>query len=195
MGATFVGHHRLPRALAERGAYYLRSYRDQLGPSEIALVRLIAPTLLVVNEMMLDLGARKLTLTAWGPAHSDCDLTVFDEASATLISGDLVFINHVPVLDGSLRGWLKALPVLAASPARRVLPGHGQLTAPWPQGLQDERRYLGTVKTDTERMISQGVPLAQAVEQIGASERNRWQLFEAYNGRNATAAFSELEWE
>ena len=40
-----------------------------------------------------------------------------------------------------------------------------------------------------------GAPLAQAVPNIGQSESGRWQLFDDYNPRNATAAFSELEWE
>ncbi|MEA2952711.1 MAG: hypothetical protein QOJ96_2231, partial [Alphaproteobacteria bacterium] len=26
-------------------------------------------------------------------------------------------------------------------------------------------------------------------------ERSRWELFDDYNARNATAAFSEIEWE
>ena len=37
--------------------------------------------------------------------------------------------------------------------------------------------------------------MAQAVPQIGLSERDRWALFDDYNARNATVAFSELEWE
>jgi hypothetical protein len=29
----------------------------------------------------------------------------------------------------------------------------------------------------------------------GASEKSHWQLFEEYDARDATAAYSELEWE
>ena len=36
---------------------------------------------------------------------------------------------------------------------------------------------------------------ALAAETAAASERSRWQLFDDYNARNATAAFSEIEWE
>jgi hypothetical protein len=28
-----------------------------------------------------------------------------------------------------------------------------------------------------------------------ASEKSHWELFDAYNARNATVAYSELEWE
>lgn len=195
-GAIFVGHHRLPAELAKRADFYLHSYRDALGADAIAQVRIIPPTLLVQDETTLDLGGRPLRLTALKPAaHTDCDLTVLDETTGVLFAGDLVFLQHVPVLDGSLKGWLSALPNLARIPARVVLPGHGPAMAPWPQALDDERRYLETLAADSRRLIAAGEPLARAVPQMAQSERTKWRLFDDYNPRNATAAFSELEWE
>ena len=195
-GVTFVGHHNLPAEMLKRGDFYLRSFRDVLGPEAIEQVRIVAPTLLVTDQMTLDLGNRRLRLTAWNPAaHTDCDLTVLDEATGVLFSGDLVFLQHVPVLDGSLPGWLSVLSRLAELPARIVVPGHGRAVAPWPQALDDERRYLKVLADDTRRLIAAGIPIGQAVYQIGLSERDRWALFDDYNARNATAAFSELEWE
>ncbi|MEA2778139.1 MAG: hypothetical protein QOF90_3545, partial [Acetobacteraceae bacterium] len=61
--------------------------------------------------------------------------------------------------------------------------------------LEDERRYLTVLAGDTRRLIAAGTPIAGAVPRIGQSERGRWALFDDYNPRNATAAFSELEWE
>jgi quinoprotein relay system zinc metallohydrolase 2 len=196
LGATFVGHARLPRELAERGPYYLHSYRDQLGAAAIARVRIIPPTLLVHSEMTLDLGDRPLRLIAWdAAAHTDCDLTVLDEATGTLFAGDLLFIRHVPVVDGSVKGWLSLLPRLAALPARQAVPGHGARVVPWPAGLADERRYLETLAADTRRAIAAGIPLERAVPGIAATEQGHWALFDDYNPRNATAAYGELEWE
>lgn len=196
VGATFVGHHNLPREMRERGGYYSRSYRDALGAAAIAEVRIIPPTLLVRDSLELDLGDRKLLLTAWSPpAHTDCDLTVLDERTHVLYSGDLVFLDHTPVIDGSIKGWLSLLPRLAAIPARRVVPGHGRRIGTWPRALDDERRYLSVVAADARRMIADGTPLAAAVPRIGQSERPRWKLFDDYNPRNATVAYTELEWD
>ncbi len=76
------------------------------------------------------------------------------------------------------------------------MPGHGENAAPWPQALDDERRYLMELAGDTRRLIAAGVPLAQAVSADRLSRSaDRWALFDDYNPRNATAAFSELEWE
>jgi quinoprotein relay system zinc metallohydrolase 2 len=196
LGAIFVGHRNLPASMRAHGPFYLHSFRDVLGADAIAKVRLIPPTLLVDDTMTLDLGGRKLLLTAWyPPAHTDCDLTILDQKTHTLFSGDLVFLDHIPVIDGSLNGWLDVLPRLAKLPAERVVPGHGRRVGPWPQALDDERRYLLAVQTDARKFIASGTPLAAAVPLIGQSERQRWQLFDDYNPRNATAAFSELEWE
>lgn len=201
LGATFVGHQNLPRALAARFSYYLQSFAPQLGEAAINQVRAVMPTLLVPDQrghdtLRLDLGGRTLLLTAWSPpAHTDCDLTVLDEATGTLYAGDLVFLQHVPVIDGSVVGWLRVLPRLAKLPAVRVVPGHGRLVAPWPRALDDEWRFLKVLVADSRRLIQAGVPLAAAVPQIGASERTKWKLFDEYGPRDATAAFTELEWE
>ena len=193
---TFVGHHNLPAEMLKRGDFYLHSFRDVLGPEAVEQVRIISPTLLVMDQMTLDLGNRRVRLTAWSPAaHTDCDLTALDETTGVLFSGDLVFLEHVPVLDGSLPGWLSVLSRLAELPARVVVPGHGRAVASWPGALDDERRYLTVLAADTRRLIAAGIPIGDAVYQIGASERDRWALFDDYNARNATAAFSELEWE
>lgn len=195
-GVTFVGHHNLPRSLGERGDYYLHSYRGALGEAAIIEVKIIPPTLLVANETTLDLGGRTLKLTAWSPpAHTDCDLTVLDQATGTLYSGDLVFLQHIPVVDGSVKGWLAVIPRLVELPAVRVVPGHGRLVGPWPQALEDERRYFSVITADARRMVAAGVPLADAVPKIGASERDRWHLFDDYNPRNATLVFTEAEWQ
>jgi len=192
--AIVVGHRNLPRALAARGQFYLDTFRRSLGEDAVSDVRIVAPTLLVDNEISLDLGDRALRLKAWRAAHTDNDLTVLDEATQTLFAGDLVFLRHLPVLDGSIRGWLAVLDELARIPAQRVVPGHGPIAA-WPAAIEDERRYLLRIAGDVRAAIKRGEPIAAAARQAGESERGAWELFEESNARNATAAYSELEWE
>jgi quinoprotein relay system zinc metallohydrolase 2 len=191
--AIFIGHHNLPRALTLRGSYYLEGFRRSMG-SMLDGVELVAPQRVVETDVTLDLGNRALKLRAWATAHSDSDLTVLDETTGTLFAGDLVFLEHVPVIDGSLRGWLTALKVLAGISATRVVPGHGPM-AEWPAALANERRYLERMAQDVRGMIKSGTPIAQAAATAGMSEKSQWELFEEYNARNATAAFAELEWE
>jgi quinoprotein relay system zinc metallohydrolase 2 len=194
-GADFVGHRNLPRALAARGQFYLDTFRRSMGEPLMAGVRIIPPTLVVADEMKLDLGGRTLAVKAWRTAHTDNDLTVWDNTSGTLFAGDLVVTQHVPVLDGSILGWLAATDEVALIPAKRVVPGHGPVIEGWPAALQAQRRYLEQLTKDVRGLIKRGVPLAEAAGSAGQAEKDRWRLFEEYNTRNATAAYAELEWE
>ena len=190
----FVGHRNLPRALATHGQFYIDSFRRLMGEELISDVKVIPPTLLVDDQLTLNLGNRILVLQAWPAAHTDNDLTVLDNTTGTLFAGDLIFREHVPVLDGSIVSWLNVLKTMSGVRAKRVVPGHGSV-ADWPGAIFDEQRYLEKLAADTRASIKRGVPLSTAAETIGTSEKPRWKLFEDYNSRNATAAFSELEWE
>jgi glyoxylase-like metal-dependent hydrolase (beta-lactamase superfamily II) len=78
--------------------------------------------------------------------------------------------------------------------ADHVVPGHGPVSE-WPAALADQRRYLETLAADVKALVVQGATIKTAADSAAESERPQWQLFDDYNARNATAAFSEIEWE
>ena len=190
---TFVGHRRLAAAMAARGANYQHALERDLGAAA-AGSRIIAPTLVVQDRLDLDLGGRVLSLRAWPTAHTDNDLTVYDATTATLWLSDLLFIGHLPVVDGSLTGWLAVLDEIDALTPARVVAGHGE-DADWRRALAKQRQYLQGLRDETRAAIKAGQTLEQAVATVGLSERTRWSLFEDFHRRNVTAAYAELEWE
>jgi glyoxylase-like metal-dependent hydrolase (beta-lactamase superfamily II) len=112
-----------------------------------------------------------------------------------LFAGDLIVARHVPVLDGSILGWLAVLDELALIQPKRILPGHGPVIDNWPDVLARQRRYLEILTRDVRSLISCGAPISEAARSARQSGKDQWNLFEDYNARNATAAFAELEWE
>jgi quinoprotein relay system zinc metallohydrolase 2 len=193
----FVGNTKLVAALASRGSIYLNAMNRELGP-DAAHAQIIAPTLKVDTETVIDLGNRKLRLKAWPTAHTDHDLTVFDEASQTLWTGDLLFITHAPVVDGSVKGWLEVLKELQKLPASKVVPGHGRAEGPWPQMTRAQALYLLDIETKVRLAISKSRSLPQTINDVGnisADMRAQWQLLESFHRRNITAVYAELEWE
>ena len=124
---VFIGHHALPRAMKLRQESYLANIKTMLG-DDAAGSRIVPPSRTVESTMQLALGGRTLTLQAWPAAHTDHDLTVFDDVSATLWLGDLLFVERTPSIDGDIHGWLNVIEQLMAMPARLTIPGHGGVT-------------------------------------------------------------------
>lgn len=192
-GATFVGHRALPEALAARAESYLRANADLVGP-DFAGTRIVPPTLLVSTRLDLDLGGRVLRLEAWPTAHTNSDLTVRDGETDTWFLGDLLFVGHVPALDGRLSGWIAVLRRLSDSPAARVVPGHGPAAVPWPTAAASIDRYLTALQDQVRAMVRDGAPIAEA-GRAARDQAGEWALFDDFNARNATTAYHELEWE
>ncbi|CAD5372144.1 Hydroxyacylglutathione hydrolase [Rubrivivax sp. A210] len=190
----FVGHTRLLAALGARERYFRnalqRDFQFTPAPGDI-----VYPTVLVERRLELDLGQRVLQLDAWPTAHTDNDLTVYDPASRTLFLGDLLFADHIPVVDGSLKGWLAALVALRGFDVARAVPGHGAPATAWPAALGNQTRYLDTLLADTRKALADGQTLAQTVQRLGALPTSPWRLAETFHRRNITAAYAELEWE
>ncbi|WP_413205979.1 quinoprotein relay system zinc metallohydrolase 2 [Rhodospirillum sp. A1_3_36] len=194
-GAEILGREGLTRAMAEREGTYEGNFARFIGEPGFLGTRMVAPDREVGAEESLDIGGHDLLLSPQPLAHTATDLTVLDKSTDLLFSGDLVFDSHTPTLDGSLLGWRKVLAALGAGPATRVIPGHGGPILPWPAGEVDTDRYLSVLETDARAAIKAGEPLSEASRTIGLEEAGHWRLFDVYNARNATAAFTELEWE
>ncbi len=194
-GTHFVGHHKLAAALSARADRYIAANKTAAGEDAFAGTEIVLPDMAVETTSSLDLGGRKLELVARRTAHTDNDLTVRDDATGTLFVGDLIFSGHVPALDGSIRGWIALLEELSASPAERIVPGHGPASMPWPAAAKPMLQYLQSIATDVRAAIAKGRSMSETMRTAAESERANWELFDEFHPRNVSAAFAELEWE
>ncbi len=194
--ATFVGHEKLPDAMERRRENYLRINQQWLGDA-FAGSEIVKPNMLVKTTANLDLGERTLLLTAYPTAHTNTDLTVFDHKSATLWTGDLLFVERTPSIDGDIKGWLAVINELKTHEAEFAIPGHSSSLkdANWKKQLNDEERYLWTLLNEIRASIKKGEVMEKAMGNAAASERSYWQLFDIVNRRNVNNIYPGLEWE
>jgi quinoprotein relay system zinc metallohydrolase 1 len=86
-----------------------------------------------------DFGGRRIRLLPLA-GHSAADLALLDEASSTLIAGDLVFHDRAPSTpNADLARWRRSLDTLGALAHGRVVPGHGRFD-PTPAAAIDQTR-------------------------------------------------------
>jgi quinoprotein relay system zinc metallohydrolase 2 len=191
----FVASARFTRTLAAREPYYLNALQRDFGIT-LSHAEIVYPGIGVDKVLDLDLGDRVLTLQAWPTAHTDNDLTVYDRRTRTLFASDLLFVQHLPALDGSLRGWLAVMAEMRRISVATVVPGHGSVSNDWPAVMDAQAGYLNALLRDTRAAIRNLLPIQQAIDRIGvAPAASLWLLTDRFHRRNVTAAYAELEWE
>lgn len=190
----FVGHAKLATAMQLRKEAYDKLNAQFLGADAQGTVQVL-PTLAVRDALDLDLGDRTLKVAPYATAHTNTDITVLDSKTATLFTGDLLFIERTPVIEGDIKGLIAAIDTLKTYPAKQVVPGHGPETKEWVQALENEQRYLNAVLTDVRAAIKRGDSMEKTMGTAAASEHDKWLLFDIANRRNVNTIFTALEWE
>ena len=193
MKPEIIGHHRLPNAILQRGSFYVEQSKEALGDQEVETI--VAPTLLVESEMTIDLGQRKLLIRAHETAHTDNDLSIFDYNTKTLWLSDLLFVERIPALDGSVTGWIRLLNSMQNINADLVIPGHGSAVRDWPSGASKMLAYLENLVAAVRELLQQGKSAGQALKLAESENSDGWLLFRDNHPRNVLKAYSELEWE
>ena len=138
----------------------------------------------------LNLGDRTLTISPYENAHTNTDISVIDSKTQTLFTGDLLFIERTPVVEGDIKGLIATLETLKTYPLKQIVPGHGPVAKDWLKALNDEQRYLTVLLADIRSVIKNGGTMTEAMESAAKSEKANWLLFDIANRRNVNTIFS-----
>jgi len=194
----FVGHEKLATAMELRKEQYAKLNTRLLG-NDAQGSEIVKPTISVKinleHGLTLDLGDRKLTLTAHQVAHTNTDVSVIDSKTSTLFTGDLLFIDRTPVLEGDIKGFIAEIEKLKNSSVKQIVPGHGYVTKDWMKALNNEQYYLITLLTDIRTSIKKGESMESTMNTAAESEKDKWLLFDIANRRNVNTIYPALEWE
>lgn len=116
-----------------------------------------------VSEGEAEFGGRRFSLLAL-KGHSGGDLALLDQATGTLLSGDLVFHDRAPSTPhASLPDWRASLDRLAALPHKLLVPGHGPLDRDG-GAIAQTRDWLGWVEQTLRDAVAHGLDMSEAGE-------------------------------
>lgn len=191
---VFVGHEKLAATMELRREQYAK-LNERLLHEDAKGSELVKPSLIVKTTLELDLGDRKLDLTAHPVAHTNTDVSLIDVKTRTLFTGDLLFIERTPVIEGDIKGLIAEIEKLKESHANLVVPGHGPVTTDWIAALSNAQRYLNVLLADIRANIKKNEGMEKAMETAAATEKDKWLLFEVANRRNVNTIYPALEWE
>ncbi|MBX2869439.1 MAG: quinoprotein relay system zinc metallohydrolase 2 [Acidiferrobacterales bacterium] len=189
----FVGHKNLARAISLLGSTYIERLREVAPDLES---RLVPPTRIVETAIDLDLGNRILSLRAFPGAHTDNDITITDQRTKTIWTGDLLFSRHIPILggSGSILGLIEATATIGEQSTRLMIPGHGPISTAPSRVIESQLQYLTELRDLVREWIADGGDIGPAVEQIGSSYPGL-AMFDQFHKRNVSYTYTELEWE
>lgn len=190
----FVGHAKLADAMQIREEAYTKLNEKYLGNDAKGTV-IVKPTMPISAPTTLDLGGRTLSITPYANAHTNTDISMIDSQTKTLFTGDLLFIDRTPVVEGDIKGLITALETLKKSDVNQVVPGHGAVTKNWQAAIDNELRYLNVLLADIRAAIAKGSSMESAMKSAANSEKDQWVLFDIANRRNVNTLFPALEWE
>lgn len=198
-GATIVANARLADAVQARRASWRSSIPAQIGEQAFLGTQVTAVDQAISAPTTISSGGHEIELRPVATAHTDNDLTAYDRRSGVFFTGDLVFQQLTPVIDGSLVGWLDWIAAPAPDPLPNVIvPGHGPVQSEWQDALAPELIYLEALRKTVRDLIDQGAALSAAIPHSVAAMKDKssgWNDFDDTTARNAATAFSELEWQ
>ncbi len=193
----FIGHEKLEQAMHTRKEGYDKLNQRYLG-ADAKGTDIVAPTMAIKSVETLDLGDRQVKVTAHPNAHTNTDITVEDSKTQTIFTGDLLFVERTPVIEGDIKGLIAMLDTLKTYPFKQVVPGHGPVQKTNQAGvtaMNNAQRYFTTLLTDIRTSIKKGDSMEATMSTAAASEKHKWVLFDIANRRNVNIIFPALEWE
>jgi glyoxylase-like metal-dependent hydrolase (beta-lactamase superfamily II) len=142
-------------------------FRSFFGEFDFDGIELALPTTTFDGRLTVDVGGRSVELIEVGPAHTAGDTIVYVADSATVYTGDILFIGGTPIVwAGPLSNWIAACDLMLDLDVATVVPGHGPLTDQ--SGIRHVRDYLVHVDREAAQCFDAGLDAFEAARVIGA---------------------------
>lgn len=152
----------------------LNPFADRIfGPFQFDGLEQRLPSSTFEGRLELDVGGRTVEVLEVGPAHTAGDAIVHVPDSATVFTGDILFIEGTPILwAGPVSNWIAACDRIIELDARTLVPGHGPVTDN--DGVRDVKRYLEYVRDEARARFEAGMGPREAADDIELGDFADW---------------------
>ncbi len=151
-------HHKMARGLSARAERYIAINKEAIGEEAFAGTKIVLPTMPISETTKLDLGDREIVLEPQKTAHTDNDLIVRDSRNRhTLFSAISCSRSTCPRSTDRSSDGRRFSTRSRATPAQRVVPGHGPPSMAWPDAAKPIQHYIQVI-TDEVRVAAEGRP-------------------------------------
>ena len=167
-----------------------------LGVEAIKGTRIVLPNRLLLEGDTLAVGQIRLRVMEIRNAHTESDLLLWEPQRRVLWAGGLLYDGRIPELaQGSLNGWLQALPRLTALRPALVIStalSGGADSASLPPSLDATRRYLQALRMRVLQAMDAGLD-GSDIRSVQLPDYARWVGYAQRQGFNVQRAWRELE--
>jgi quinoprotein relay system zinc metallohydrolase 1 len=117
-----------------------------------------------VTSGAVTVAGRQLKLIA-GSGHTDGDLMIYDVATKTLFTGDLVFFERTPTTpNANVAHWLGTLDEIEHLDFKTLVPGHGPVVHD-ASAIAQTRDYLRWLTASFKSAAGRGLDMAEVMNQ------------------------------
>jgi glyoxylase-like metal-dependent hydrolase (beta-lactamase superfamily II) len=192
-GVQIIAHRLAVEEIEQHGQGSLRSMRERNRERGEGTTVVVPDRVMEGDSMVLQVGATRIEILRFGPAHSPGDISVWLPGESVLIAGDIAFHQRLLGIfpDTDVAGWISSFDTMAALQAAIVVPGHGA-----PTGMAEVTRYtqgyLQFLTDEIAQILARDGDLADAYA-IDQSAYKHLDTFEELAGKNAGRLFQTME--
>jgi glyoxylase-like metal-dependent hydrolase (beta-lactamase superfamily II) len=191
-GVPIIAHRAAIAEIERHGEQSLAQMLER-NREKGAGTRVVVPDIAVDDLHVLQMGATRIEIRSFGPAHSPGDISVWLPRDRVLIAGDIAFHQRLLGIfpDTDVDGWIDAFTRMAALDPAVIVPGHGV-----PTDLATvttyTRDYLVFLRAEVQAILDADGGLAEAYA-IDQSAYSHLDTFEELAGKNAGRLFRTME--
>lgn len=125
------------------------------------------------DELVLDVGGKRVILLEVGPAHTQSDVMVHVPEDRIVFTGDILFNEGHPIMwAGPIENWMKACDRLLAMDVDVVVPGHGPIGDK--AAVKNLRSYFEYIRREARGRFDAGMGWQEAARDINLQEFRGW---------------------